>query len=151
MKKLTVEETKAINTLARALAANPGDRASVEATAEQIAGGKGEHVFKALLDARRGDDTDENEIMTSTLSSLETMMATSPSVAGYLMARLFPVAGGRYFHHVADAIDLHMVASTSAELAAVLMTLAKEGVSPRLQKRYEIWAAQILEAGGRAP
>jgi hypothetical protein len=84
------------------------------------------------------------------MTSLETMMRTNPSGAGYLMARLFPIAGARYLHHIADAIDLYLVASTSDDLAKLLTRLAKEGVRPRLQKRYEMWALQIREARQRA-
>lgn len=139
MKTLPLDEA-----LARALLAGPRDRSSLDAAAALIAAGHGEQLFDALLDTRRdADGVIHDGTITDTMTSLEAMMTGRPDVAGYLMARLSPVASGRYLHHVVDAIDLHMDASASGELAESLEALSREGVRPRSQRRCLQWAAAI--------
>ncbi len=149
MKHLEPHELEAIAQLGRALRDDPRNRASLSLAAAQIESGRGEHLFKALLDARREGEADEEAAVLATMTSLDAMMRIDPGVAGYLMARLFPVAGRRYLHQVADAIDLWIDASTSAELADTLTRLANEGVRPLLRKRYEAWSAKIRQSRGQ--
>lgn len=136
MKTLPTEEA-----LARALVDAPREPSALDAAAARIAAGRGAHLLAALLAVRRIDDADA--AIVETMATLEAMMPARAEVAGYLLARLFPVAGARYLHHVADAIDLHMDASVSGGLADSLQALAREGVRPRLQKRYLQWEAAI--------
>ncbi|MDB4928827.1 MAG: hypothetical protein JWM10_1311 [Myxococcaceae bacterium] len=136
--------------LARSLVLTPRDPTALDAAAAQVAAGRGEHVLAALLEARSDGDGEADAAIVDAMSTLEAMMPARPAVAGYLMARLHPVAGGRYLHHVADAIDLHMDASASAGLADSLSALAAEGVRPRSRKRYLQWEAAIRgRVGGR--
>lgn len=146
MKPCEPSEIEAIAWLGRSLRDNPRGPASVSLAAEQIKGGHGERLFKELLNARREVEADEDTVVIATMTALEAMMSVNPGVAGYLMARLFPVAGRRYLHSIADGIDLWIDASTSADLADALSRLAHEGVRPLLRKRYESWAAKIRES-----
>ncbi|MDI3288315.1 hypothetical protein [Polyangium sp. 15x6] len=141
----TPAEVEAIAKLARTIGENPRDRESLSLAAEQIATGNGELVFNGLFDTQRGTDGDDASAINGTMSLLESMMGTSPGVGGYLMARLYPIARRRYFHHTCDAIELWMADSTSEELAENLSRLAKEGVRPVLRRSYEAWAAQIRQ------
>lgn len=130
--------------LARALMADPRDRAALDGAAAQIAAGRGARLLAALVDARRdahGAVTDASIV--GTMATLEAVMPARSAVAGYLMARLSPVASARYLHHVADAIDLHMDASASGELADALEALAGEGIRPRTQRHCRQWADAI--------
>jgi hypothetical protein len=155
MTKLDVGEAAVVAALARTLVLDPCASAALDAAAAHIAAGRGEHLFRALLAARPDDDGDA--AVADTMATLESMTDARPAVAGYLMARLFPLAGRRYLHHIADGIDLHMDASASTALADALEGLAAEGVRPLLQKRYREWATTIrrraasLGAGGEAP
>src|SRR5262249_54829102 len=121
------------------------DHAALSAARAIIDKGNGEALFKALFDSLKSDDPESDEIpaITAMMPLLEKMEPHEPAVSGYLMARLLPIASRRYFHDVADAIGLYMVASTSQELEETLLRLAKEGVRPLLQKQYTSWAAAI--------
>ena len=100
-----------------------------------------------MLEAQREGGDDEPAAIVAMMSSLEAMMDASPGVAGYLMARLQPLAGRRRLHATYDGIELWMAESRSDALAESLTRLAGEGVRPLMRKRCEAWAARIR--GGR--
>jgi len=143
VKALEASVVEAMARLGRALRDDPRNRASVSLAAEHIRCGHGERLFQQLRGPRHEDGSDDDAELISMMTALEAMMDTDASVAGYFMARLFPIVGRRYLHAVADAIDLWLDASTSVPLADALTALAAEGVRPRLRKRYEGWAAKI--------
>jgi hypothetical protein len=134
--------------LARALAGAPRRAVLLSSAAQQIADGKGELLFAALLRVLQGPGGDETSAVVATMPLLEAMMDESPGVAGYLMARLYPIAARRRLHHTYDAIDLWMHETTSDDLAESLTRLADEGVRPRMRARYQEWAARIRSARG---
>ncbi len=129
--------------LARALVASPRDASTLDAAAALIAAGRGEALLDALLDARRVDETLGDAAIVETMLTLEAVMPARPDVAGYLMARLYPLAGKRFLHHIADAIGLHLHASASVALADTLTRLAGEGLRPQSQRRLHAWAEAI--------
>jgi hypothetical protein len=145
MKRVDPLEAKAIDEVVLSLRERPMSRTRLASARAIIDKGNGEALFKALFDSLRSEHPESEEIpaITSLMPLLESMYDLEPVVAGYLMARLRPVASRRFFHNVADAIDLYMVSSTSEELAETLLRLAEEGVRPRLQKLYASWAAAI--------
>ena len=57
-------------------------------------------------------------------------MDANPGVAGYLMARLYPIAARHHLNHIGDAIGLWMRAGAGDDLAENLTRLANEGVGP---------------------
>lgn len=139
------KQHEAIVELARALSKNPRDREALSLAARWIADGGGRALFDALLDVQRNQVVDEPAAVSGMMSLLEAMMSASVSVAGYLMARLYPIAGQRRSHATYNAIELWMSESTDVELADVLMQLANEGVRPKLRTRYEGWATNVRE------
>jgi hypothetical protein len=88
----TSTEVGTIIELARTLSEHPRDHESLSSAAHQIASGKGNLVFEALLDEQRHRTPDEDSAITTMMSSLEAIMDTSASVGGYLMAKLYPIA-----------------------------------------------------------
>jgi hypothetical protein len=147
----TPDQMETITKLVRTLCETPHDHASLSSAAEQIANGNGNLVLEALLKARGGSEFDEKSAVIATMPLLETMMDASPGVAGYLMARLYPIAARRKLNHIDDAIGLWMVNSASEELAESLTMLANEGTRPSsLRRIYAAWAENIRRAHGRA-
>ncbi len=70
-------------------------------------------------------------------------MDVEPCVAGYLMARLYPLAGQEYAHDVYNGIELWMHNSDSMALADALNALSEESVRPMLRRSYREWAEVI--------
>jgi len=141
-----------MNEIVEALRRSPTDRATLCLAAAAIGRGEGKLLFEVLFGSLKSADPGSEEIpaIAAMMPMLETMWLADPSVAGYLMARLLPVAARRPIHAVADAIHLHLEASASEELATVLSNLATEGVSPRLQTHCLAWAAAIRRNRARA-
>jgi hypothetical protein len=146
---MTKVEYQESTILAQALGERPQDREALSQSAAQIANGKGRALFESLLDVARGQSDDETAAIPRMMSWLEAMMSARAGVAGYLMARLYPIAGQRHLHATYDAIDLWMHESTSIELANFLVKLADEGVRPKLRARYESWAKGIRDKAER--
>ncbi len=144
MKKPEPQLLTRIAALARSLCDDPRDAATLSSAAEVIAEGQGRLLFEAVLEARKDPMADNDDAaIVATMSSLEKMMDANPGVAGYLMARLHPIAGARYLHATCEGIELWMWHSTSVDVAESLMRLVHEGVRPRLRKNYEKWADRI--------
>jgi len=106
MKKAEHQELDRIAALARSLRDDSRDAASLSSAAELIADGHGRLLFEALLEAQRDGVDDEDTAIIATMSLLENMMDENPGVAGYLMARLHPVAERRYLQATRDGIEL---------------------------------------------
>jgi hypothetical protein len=142
--KPTTEELKESAEIARALRANPRDREAVSSAETRIASGRGKTLFEALFDAYRTEpDRHEESTIRSMNTALEAMWGESQAVAGYLMARLQPIAS-RWCHHTEfDGIGLILASADDVRLASFLDQLAKEGVRPRTQIRCLELAASI--------
>lgn len=142
MTKPDAQELEAVAALARSLNNDPLGITALSEAAERIAAGQGRPLFDALLATWRHNE-DEDAAVVAMMGSLEKMMDVSPGVAGYLMARLHPVAGRRYLHSTRDGIELWMWESRSPDVADSLMRLAQEDVRPRLRESCEEWATRI--------
>ncbi|WP_147469457.1 hypothetical protein [Corallococcus sp. AB045] len=118
-------------------------RSNVLAAAAQIVDeGDGASLFDALR-KQVGLHAEDYELVRRLMLLLEAAMDVEPRVAGYLMARLYPLAGRKYAHDVYNAVELWMDASDSMALADALMALSEEPVRPLLRKCYREWAEGI--------
>ncbi len=145
MSKLSSEECEIISTLIKKFIDCPDDKEVLSSVAVYIDAGMGAQIFNMLLNKGLDAEKRKEIQIVKTMSFLEKLMDISPVIAGYLMGRLYPMAGKMHLHEVCDAIELWMHANKDENLAGSLMKLANEGVRPLLQKRYIAWATRIRE------
>jgi hypothetical protein len=143
--QLTSSEKEAIDKFAEDLSDETSNPKELSAAAKAIENGNGALVLDAMLDVQRTNLADEQEVILGTMSQLEKIFDAKPEVAGYLMARLYPLASRRFLHQTCDAIALWIDHSRSPALADNLVRLSNEGVRPQLQKLYQSWAEQIRD------
>ncbi|RKH96054.1 hypothetical protein [Corallococcus exiguus] len=114
----------------------------LSAAAQIVDDGGGASLFDGLR-KQVGLHAEDYELVRRLMLLLEAAMDVEPRVAGYLMARLYPLAGRKCAHDVYNAIELWMDASDSMALADALMALSAEPVRPMLKKCYREWAEGI--------
>ncbi|NPC53682.1 hypothetical protein HPC50_42375 [Corallococcus exiguus] len=136
------EDQDFIRFVASELVEDPHSSDVLSAAAKIVDEGGGAALFDALL-AQVGLNAEGYELVRRIMLLLEAAMDVEPRVAGYLMAKLYPLASQKYAHDVYDAIGLWMSNSDSMALADVLMVLSAEPVRPLLWKSYQEWAEGI--------
>ncbi|MFP2899321.1 hypothetical protein [Corallococcus sp. 4LFB] len=137
-----VEDQEFIQWVATELVESPHRTDVLSAATQILDEGEGASLFEALR-KQVGLHAEEYELVRRIMLLLESMMDVQPRLAGYLMARLYPLAGRKYAHDVYNAIELWMKASDSVALADALMSLCAEPVRPMLRKSYQEWAEGI--------
>jgi len=131
--------------VAERLREGPHDPEALSLAADYIASGNGAALFDALSNEIQRHSEDKDSPVPAMMLLLQQIMDSNSMVAGYLMARLYPLAGRHYYSHIYDAIELWMYHSTSIELADALQRLAVEGIRPALRKRYGAWSETIRQ------
>jgi hypothetical protein len=77
------------------------------------------------------------------MSLFESMEDTSPVVAGYFMALLYPIASDALMHEVCDGIAMSIALKHCGELAPILRTLAGNETDEDVARHYREWAANL--------
>lgn len=119
----------------------PHDRDALSAAAQIVDEGGGPALFDALR-KHVGLDGEGVELVHRIMLLLEAAMDVQPRLGGYLMLKLYPLAGRKGAHEVYNAIELWMDASDSMAVADVLMKQSEE-VGPSRRRRYQEWAERI--------
>lgn len=131
--------------LATRLRESPDDPIALTAASAVIMEGGGGELLHHLLKAATNESTGglQHFQTSATMSLLERMMVANPTVGGYLMAKLYPLAAAAKDHTTFNAIELWMNEASSRELAGALDNLAKGPERPRMRARYQAWSDAI--------
>lgn len=132
-----------IDNLARQLKCDPCRSDALSAAKEFIDNGTGTILFNAFLQCIKEQSTSPEIALIAMMRLLERMTDRNPTVAGYFMAKLYPLADRMGIHEIYHAIELWMHQSTSVDLARTLRQLASESIRPALRIRYLKWGEKI--------
>ncbi len=121
------------------LSAGRVDAEYVNVIAAAIQCDQGKAVFEKFIDELMVRNACKANAVALAMRILDQTMDVDSGVAGYLMARLYPVAARQRAHEVCNAIDLWMANVLSPSLVINLSKLQTEGVAPKFHRRIANW------------